>query len=80
MSPKTTTTPVFESDLTTENFQQPTPETHIDNLYELLQDAPDNYFTKQPTTPKSTQFHKFTTKPPSKIMSQSKFLAKYNPY
>ena len=42
-----------------QNSQQSTLETHSEDLYELLHDAPDNH-NNQPV-PKSTQLQKFTT-------------------
>ena len=51
MSPKPTKTPVCEADLTTENLQQLSLETQPEDLYELLHDAPDNYFPQQPNNP-----------------------------
>ena len=38
---------------TTQNSQQSTLETSPEELYELFQNAPDNYFTKQPTHPET---------------------------
>ena len=51
LSPKPTKTSVYEADLTTENLQQPTLETQTEDLYELLHDAPDNYFPQQTNNP-----------------------------
>ena len=53
LSPKPTKTPPFVTNSTTQNSQQSTLETSPEELYELFQDAPDNYFTKQPTHPKA---------------------------
>ena len=51
MSPKPTKTSACETDLTTENPQVLTLETQPENLYELLHDAPDNYFPQEPAHP-----------------------------
>ena len=51
MSPKPTKTSVCETDLKTENSKQLTLETQPENLYELLYDAPDNYFPQESTHP-----------------------------
>ena len=48
MCPKPTKTSTCEADLTTEILQQLTLETQHEDLYELLHDAPDNYFPQQP--------------------------------
>ena len=51
MSPKPTKTSACEADSITENIQQLTLETQPEDLYELLHDAPDNYFPQQPNNP-----------------------------
>ena len=51
--PKPTKTPAFDTDSTTQNSQQSTLVTPLEELYELFQDAPDIYLTKQPTHPKT---------------------------
>ena len=43
---------VCETDLTKENPQQLTLETQSEDLYELLHDAPDNYFPQESTHPR----------------------------
>ena len=52
-SPKTTKTLTFKTDSTTENSPQPSPEPQHEDLYELLHDAPDNYFPQQPNNHES---------------------------
>ena len=51
MSPKPTKTSACEADSITENIQQLTLEAQPEDLYELLHDAPDNYFPQQPNNP-----------------------------
>ena len=53
MSPKPTKTSVCGTELTTENSQQSTLETQPEDLYELLHDAPDNYFPQEPKHPET---------------------------
>ena len=51
MSPKPKKTSVCATGLTTENSQWVTQETQPEDLYELLHDALDNNFPKEPTHP-----------------------------
>ena len=60
LSPKPTKTSTCEAESTTENLQQLTLETQPEDLYDLLHDAPDNYFPQRPT-PKPTQTQKPNT-------------------
>ena len=53
LSPKSTKTSVCETELTAENSQRSTLETQPDDLYELLHDAPDNYFPQEPKHPET---------------------------
>ena len=53
LSSKPTKTLTFDTNSTTQYSQQSTLETSPEELYELFQDAPDNYFTKQPTHPET---------------------------
>ena len=51
---------MLEDDSTIQNLQQSTQETQPEDIYELLYDAPDNYFPQQPTHSKSestSEFH-----------------------
>ena len=51
MSPKPTKTTVVHTELTTQISQQTLTDTQPEELYKLLHDAPDNYFTRLPTHP-----------------------------
>ena len=60
-SPKPTKTTALKTDSPAQHLRHSTQETQSEDLYDLLSDAPDNYFTKQPTnhntvlTPESPQ-------------------------
>ena len=53
LSPKPTKTSICEAELTTETLQQLTLETQPEDVYELLHDAPDNYFPQQSNNPET---------------------------
>ena len=53
MSPKPTKASACEADSITEDLQQLTLETQPEDLYELLHDAPDNYFPQQSNNPET---------------------------
>ena len=53
MSPKLTKTIIAQPELTPQTSQQKLTDNHSEDLYELLADAPDNYFTKPPTHPET---------------------------
>ena len=66
MSPKPTKTIVIQTDLTSPTSQQPATDNTSEDLYELLCDAPDNYFTTQLTHPKTDLISEIHPKTPTK--------------
>ena len=67
LSPKPTNTSAFDTDKTTQIFQKSTLETSPQDLYELFQDAPDNYSTKPPTHLKTNSNSDIHHKRPNKF-------------